>query len=135
MSPTPSPGAAAVNSDYHLIVLVEDDTPPEQQLDLPRPYLSSSHGDDDAGNDPLLTANLSASFSGTNQSGGSEHYLFLRDTPDLPPRYGSSGGGNSVNQVAEVFVLTVIALVGIVGNLLIAFTLIRRKQLKYPSNR
>ena len=127
--------AAAVNNDYHLIVLVED-TPPSLQ-DVPLPYVSNEA--------PTATAN----FTGTNNSsgggersvvggGGSEHYLFLRGSDGILAGGGDGGIGgssSSVNQAVEVFVLTVIALVGIVGNLLIAFTLIRRKQLKYPSNR
>jgi hypothetical protein len=35
----------------------------------------------------------------------------------------------------QTFYLSVVCLVGILGNLLVAFTLLRRKQLKYPSNR
>lgn len=31
--------------------------------------------------------------------------------------------------------LAVVGIVGVTGNFLVAFTLIRRKQLKYPSNR
>ncbi len=35
----------------------------------------------------------------------------------------------------EAVVLLVLELTALTGNLLIAFTLVRRKQLKYPSNR
>lgn len=41
----------------------------------------------------------------------------------------------TTKSVSEAVGLILICLLGVVGNLLIAFTLLRRKQLKYPSNR
>jgi hypothetical protein len=122
--------------DYHLIVLVEDPPPPPPSsganLDLARPYLSNAT--------PTLSTNVSSPFPGgdsngsrNNPAGFSEHFLFLREREE--DFYSGNESANSVNKILEVFVLTVIALVGILGNLLVAFTLIRRKQLKYPSNR
>ena len=47
---------------------------------------------------------------------------------------GTIGNGDLV-AVLTPWILVLICVLGILGNLLIAFTLIRRKQLKYPSNR
>lgn len=114
-----------LNQDQ-LIVLVKDSA----LLQRLQPYSAFSASSSSASENGTL--------SDVTSGAPSEHFLFLRGGSGGIGAGGVGGGADSgsvTRQVAGVFVLSVIALVGIVGNLLIAFTLIRRKQLKYPSNR
>jgi hypothetical protein len=87
---------------------------------VPTPSISS----------PPLARPYSSLFSQYDGSGGSAAAMASTLAPSLPPP-----PPPDPEWAWQTFYLSVVCLVGILGNLLVAFTLLRRKQLKYPSNR